>query len=73
MGYYTDYTFKITGIDNESQADKIIEELDLLNCDVSDDGTEVVSYTHDKWYDWKEDVITVSKAYPRVLFENDGF
>jgi hypothetical protein len=72
MGYYTDYDFKITGIDNESQADKIIEDLQLLNCETSDDGTELTSHVHDKWYYWKEDVIAVSKVYPRVLFEIQG-
>jgi len=72
MGYYTDYNITVTGIDNANQAVKIAKEYDLWDFDISDDGKILTSYMNAKWYDWKDESISLSKNYPRILIEISG-
>jgi hypothetical protein len=73
MGYYTQYTIKISGADNANQMVKIAQDLELGNdYEVSNCGSALLTCFEEKWYGWKEDFERVSRTYPRVLFEVNG-
>jgi len=75
MGYYTHYDVKITGIDNENQAVKIVQEYDLAQdyCYIiSPIGTEITASFESKWCDWEKDGVALSRNYPQILIEISG-
>lgn len=65
MGYYTTYTLQIHK-DPDNQFKDIMDKFGGIITPDLLDGYE------DKWYDWEEDMIKISKSYPKVLFEIQG-
>lgn len=69
MGYYTWYTLEVLK-DPDDQEDQFWEELDEITGFANDfkkfDGAEA------KWYSWKEDMIKLSKKFPKMFFSLDG-
>ena len=76
MGYYTNYTVKISGSDNANQARKVLEALELhrqYDETFSNDGKEVtVSMGEQKWYTWERECILVSRVYPKITIDVHG-
>lgn len=72
MGYYTNYSIKISGADNANQMVKIASDLSFQGYEISGSGTELYIEFEDKWLNWKDEFQKVSKDFPRVLFEVNG-
>ncbi len=69
MGYYTKYEVTISNIDDPNKVIESVERLGFDNCNLTDDRTTLYFYYDGKWYDWQEDCIRLSKAYPKILIE----
>jgi len=66
MGYYTDYKLKL---DTNVDEDKIIETIEVISGYGFESGLSIYGV---KWYDALENMKSVSKLYPDVLFTLDG-
>lgn len=69
MGYYTWYTLEVLK-DPDNQENQFWEELDNITGLAKEfkqyDGSE------SKWYDWEEDMIKISRKFPKMLFSLGG-
>jgi hypothetical protein len=73
MGYYTKFTIKVSGADNENQMTKFAKEMELYDYEiVGENGPELFASFEDKWYDWKKDFEKCTKNFPRMLVEIEG-
>jgi len=62
MGYYTDFTLDYKGSLPETEFKRSFEE-------VTNYPLEDYPYLSEvKWYDYVQDMVTLSKIYPKVLF-----
>lgn len=62
MGYYSEYSLKVINGDYNTDYERII----------SDEAEQRVFFDSCKWYSYQEDMKTVSKLYPEVVFEITG-
>ena len=71
MGYYTDFKLDFeTGLHHEPDLDdEILEKLEEISGYSWDHGDLLVEA---KWYDWKDDMKTLSAKYPDILFTLKG-
>lgn len=76
MGYYTDYSVRVTGIRNEEEADEIFEDFGDCNFYEYDEvirDTELQIEIMDTiWYSWEEDCLKISQKYPRITIDIDA-
>ena len=73
MGYYTYYTLNIYGgTPDRPIPAKIPNALSERLSEIFDDGWGESFYTHDKWYDWEEEMAEISLEYPEFTFELYG-
>ena len=61
MGYYTYYSLEIEGSYDNSALAADFNQLTDINLEHLSEDTY-------KWYDWSEDMSTLSKSYPSLLF-----
>ena len=65
MGYYTYYTIDIVK-DPENQLEEFKAEFNEIIQEDWYEGFEA------KWYDWENDMINMSKKFPKMMFSLDG-
>ena len=70
MGYYTDFTIKIKGED-EDEEKKIQEYLENISGYGFDNYSKELNLNA-KWYNWEDNMPDLSKTFPHVLFQIDG-
>lgn len=70
MGYYTYYTLEILK-DPDNQEEQFYKEFEEKT-KYSSDYFKNCDTMHAKWYCWKEDMIELSKKFPKMLFKLDG-
>lgn len=70
MGYYTNYTLEILK-DPDNQEEQFYEELEKVVGDLSSDFKNF-GYANTKWYDCEEDMLKLSKKFPKMLFKIEG-
>jgi hypothetical protein len=81
MGYYTNYTLKVTGFEN-AEAAEIFEfslqkkteysgwDFDIVH---TKNGYEVEATLNEaKWYDWQSDLEILSRKFPAVVITVGG-
>ena len=69
MGYYTWYTLDILK-DPDNQVEQFWEELDKTTGFAKD--FERYGGSEAKWYNWENDMIEISKKFPKMMFSLDG-
>lgn len=87
MGYYTNYSMEIRSLDGKNLSMEFAEDvlrylkgIGLVGeCSVFDEGYYLsrdclffYSYDAMKWYEYEEDMIALSKAYPNAMFMLHG-
>ena len=85
MGYYTDYSLNVAKINvsddsyrvttqmfPDSDRERLDKEVELMN--VFDDGDSEYGWTVSaKWYNYRMDMCLLSKKFPDILFELQGY
>lgn len=78
MGYYTDYTVRAGGFANESEITAFLGMLEkqssyaMRPAEISHNGTKFWVFLNAKWYDWKDDLLAMSRVYPEITIDVDG-
>lgn len=70
MGYYTHYTLEILK-DPNNQEEKFYKEFEKLAGEIALDFKKDLCVKA-KWYNWEDDMITLSKKFPKMLFILNG-
>lgn len=83
MGYYTDYSVRISGFQNQDEAEffefkEFHKQGGTLHYFRPSTSTHVYAdaiefhLSQYKWYEWQTDLEPLSKRYPHLLFEVKG-
>lgn len=73
MGYYTSYVVDVSSIPEE-KVDAVYKH--LSNLDVFDTldayKNTINGYSYSKWYEWENDMLSLSEEFPDVFIEIEG-
>jgi hypothetical protein len=76
MGYYTTFTGNVTGpseLLNEFMIDADNgHKFGAYDFDLNDWFDDIIGGDAMKWYDWNDDLASISKDYPNLLFSLEG-
>lgn len=83
MGYYTDYSVRITGFEDQESVDFFEFKEMYKETGAFHDFKQSTNFTADngmiefcliecKWYDWEKDLKEISKRYPYLMIEVEG-
>lgn len=73
MGYCTDFEIKVKGDIDFDQFHRDVEEQSDYSFEKYGKGQGMYSEESIKWYNYSEDMITISKKYPEHLIIVEGF
>lgn len=73
MGYYTDYIISWSGSCSKDEDERILQDLQDLSKEEFENYGECEYSTYSKWYNAKEDTLSLSRKYPYIFFTLEGW